>query len=112
MLHPMSAVKAPGLPFMGLRRRLDQSLVYDWVMRFPIMIYCSFILFRDVAAFFQQVSQDPIVFEQIDSGIVVAMLARISQWMFVILLSIQPLFRLRAIGKSEQVLPRIAALLA
>jgi protein-S-isoprenylcysteine O-methyltransferase Ste14 len=40
------------------------------------------------------------------------MLARISQWLFVVLLSIQPLFRLRAIGKTNEILPRVAALLA
>ncbi len=40
------------------------------------------------------------------------MLARISQWMFVVLLSMQPLFRLRPIAKSEEVLPRIVALIA
>jgi len=32
--------------------------------------------------------------------------------MFVVLLSIQPLFRLRAIGKSADILPRLAALVA
>jgi len=108
----MPVVKFLVMPFGDLRRRLDQSRIYDWAMRFPVMIYCSFILFRDVFAFCQQVLQDPVGFEQFDSGTVVAMLARISQWMFVILLSIQPLFRLRPIAKSEEILPRVAALIA
>jgi hypothetical protein len=46
------------------------------------------------------------VFEQFDSGIVIAMLAHISQWMFAIPLSLQPLFRLRAMGKSDEIMPR------
>ena len=100
------------MPFGKFRRRLDQSLIYDWAMRCPITVFCSFILFRDVATFCQQVLQDPAVFEQFDSGIIVAMLARISQWMFVALLSIQPLFRLRAIRKSNEITPRIVALTA
>ncbi len=108
----MPAVKFLAMPFGDLRRRLDRSLIYDWAMRCPVVVYCSFLLFRDVVAFCQQVAQDPVVFEQFDSGIVVAMLARISQWMFVVLLSIQPLFRLRAIAKSEEILPRVAALIA
>ena len=107
----MPAVKFAAIPFTNLRRRLDQSVIYDWAMRCPIMVYCAFILFRDVFAFCQQVLQDPTGFEHFDSGIVIAMLARISQWMFVILLSVQPLFRLRAIGKWR-ILPRLVALLA
>ena len=108
----MPAAKFLAMPFGDLRRRLDQSRIYDWAMRFPVMIYCSFILFRDVAGFYHQVLQDPTAFAEFDRGIVIAMLARISQWVFVILLSVQPLFRLRAIGKSDEVLPRVAALTA
>ena len=81
-------------------------------MRCPIMVYCSLILARDVSAFCEQVLQDPTVFEHFDSGIIIAMLARISQWMFAALLSIQPLFRLRAIRKSDEIMPRIGALIA
>ncbi|HYA04863.1 MAG TPA: methyltransferase [Xanthobacteraceae bacterium] len=108
----MPPVKFLAMPFGHLRRRLDQSRIYDWAMRCPIMVYCSFMLFRDVAAFCQQMLQQPALFAQFDSGLAVAMLARISQWMFVVLLSIQPLFRLRAIAKSDEILPRIAALIA
>ena len=108
----MLAAKFLSMPLGEFRRRLDQSLIYDWAMRCPIMVYCSFILFRDVAAFCQQVLQDPTVFEQFDSGIIIAMLARISQWMFAALWSIQPLFRLRAIRKSDEIMPRVVALIA
>jgi len=108
----MPAIKFLAMPFGDLRRRLDQSVTYDWAMRCPIMVYGSFILFRDVLGFCQQVAQDPVAFEQFDAGTFVAMLARISQWMFVILLSIQPLFRLRPVAKSEEILPRVVALIA
>lgn len=108
----MPADKFLAMPFGELRRKLDQSKIYDWAMRCPVMVYCSYILFRDVAAFCHQVQQNPVLFEHFDGGAVVAMLARISQWMFVILLSIQPLFRLRAIAKSEEILPRLVALIA
>ncbi len=108
----MPAVKFLAMPFGDLRRRLDRSQIYDWAMRCPIMVYCSFILFRDVLAFCQQVGQHPAAFAQFDAGTFVAMLARISQWMFIILLSIQPLFRLRPIARSEEILPRVGALIA
>ena len=108
----MPAIKSLTMPFGDLRRKLDQSIVYDWAMRFPIMIYCALLLGHDVLRFSQQVAQDPAAFQQFDTGVYVAMLARISQWMFVILLSIQPLFRLRPIAKSEELFPRVAALLA
>ena len=108
----MPAIKSLAMPFGDLRRRLDQSVVYDWAMRFPIMIYCSFLLGRDVFQFCQQVAHDPVAFQQFDAGTYVAMLARISQWMFVALLAILPLFRLRPIAKSQEILPRVAALIA
>ena len=100
------------MPFGELRRRLDRSLIYDWVMRCPIMIYYSLLLFRDVRAFFHQVALDPTAFAQFDVAVFAATLARISQWMFIFLFAIQPLFRLRAIAKSEAILPRLAALIA
>ncbi len=108
----MLAVKFLAMPFRDLRRRLDQSLIYDWAMRCPIVVFSLFVLCRDILAFWQQVLQNPGLFEQLDGGMVIAMLARVSQWMFVVLLSIQPLFRLRPIAKSEEILPRVAALIA
>ena len=59
-------------------------------MRCPIAAYSLFILYGDVYGLCQQVLQDPSLFERLDDGIVIAMLARISQWKFVVLLSIQP----------------------
>ena len=100
------------MPFGALRRRLDQSSAYDWAMRCPIMIYYSLMLVRDLRAFVHQVELDPTAFEQFDVAILAATLGRISQWMFIFLFAIQPLFRLRAIAKSEEILPRLTALIA
>ena len=52
------------------------------------------------------------MFGQPDSGIVIASLARVSQWMFVALLAILPVFRLRPIAKSDHIFPRLVALFA
>jgi protein-S-isoprenylcysteine O-methyltransferase Ste14 len=106
----MFADKFLAMPFSDLRRRLDQSAAYDWVMRFPIIVYYLVLLFRDINGFRHEVLQDPTAFLDWDSSMVMAMLARISMWMFIVLLSIQPLFRLRAIRKSDEILPRLAAL--
>ncbi|MGA2894238.1 MAG: methyltransferase [Xanthobacteraceae bacterium] len=106
----MSTNKFFSMPVGTLRRRLDQSAIYDWAMRCPIVAYSLFILARDVFAFSQQLQHDPGLFERFDGN--VAVLARLSQWMFVILLSLLPLFRLRPIAKSEDMLPRIGALVA
>ena len=107
----MPAVKFLAMPFGDLRRALDRSLIYDWAMRCPAVVFSSFMLLRDVLTFCHQVQQDPVLFEQFNGGLVVAMLARISQWMFVFLLSILPLFRLRPIAKSEEILPRLVPLI-
>ena len=107
----MPAVKFLAMPFADLRRKLDQSLIYDWAMRFPLVIFSSFILFRDVLAFCQQVVHNPALFEHFNGAVVIAMLAQISQWMFVLLLSILPLFRLRPIAKSDEILPRVVPLI-
>ncbi len=108
----MSSLKSFALSLDDLRRGRDRSVTYDWAMRFPVIVYCSFVLLRDVVGFWHQVLQHPGAFEQFDAGTVVAVLARVSQWMFVLLLSIQPLFRLRAIAKYETILPRVVALTA
>src|SRR5208282_6944042 len=71
--RPMPAIKFLAMPFGDLRRRLDQSVIYDWAMRCPIMIYCSFLLCRDVVGFCQQVAHDPAAFQQFDTGSYVAM---------------------------------------
>ena len=107
----MPAVKFLAMPFGDLRRKLDQSLVYDWAMRCPAVLFSSFILYRDVLSFCQKVVHNPALFEHFNGAVVIAMLAQISQWMFVFLLSILPLFRLRPIAKSDEILPRVVPLI-
>lgn len=108
----MPAVISPSALLGDVRRKLDQSQIYDRVMRCPVIAFSLLILCRDVLAFSQHALHDRAILEQFDIGLLAAMLARISQWMFVLLLSIQPLFRLRPIAKSEDMLPRVAALMA
>jgi protein-S-isoprenylcysteine O-methyltransferase Ste14 len=98
--------------YQNFRRRLDQSQLYDWAMRIPIVAYSLFVLIRDVLGFLDQILTQPAAFEQSNRGIVIAALARISQWIFIALLAILPVFRLRPIAKSEHILPRLVALLA
>lgn len=98
--------------FKNIRLRLDKSPLYDYAMRIPIVAYSLFVLSRDCFEFFDQIVMHPAMFEQPDSGIVMAALARVSQWMFVALLAMLPVFRLRPISKSDHVLPRLIALLS
>lgn len=101
--------------FTALRdfhRKLDQNRFSDWIMRIPVVSYSSFVLMRDVFGFWQQVAAQPVVFLQPDGGIIIATLARVSQWMFIALLAILPIFRLRPIAKSGDILPRAVALIA
>ncbi len=104
------AIVVPAV-FENIRYRLDQSPIYDWAMRIPILAYCLYVLSRDILAFSDQILTHPAMVEQLDSGVVIAALARVSQWMFVALLAILPIFRLRPIAKSVRILPRLVALL-
>ncbi len=102
---------AEAVVFKNIRRRLDQSQLYDWAMRIPAVAYSSVVLIRDILGYCDQIVTHPAMFEQPDSGMVIAALARISQWMFVALLAVLPVFRLRPIAKSDHILPRLVALL-
>src|SRR5476651_2060097 len=107
---PSRAIAGNGdyfMPLSDFRRSLEQSRFYDEAMRLPIVVYSFYVLIRDVIAFFEQVAQDPALLAQPDGGAIVATLARISQWMFVALLAVLPLFRHRPIAKSAQLLPRL-----
>jgi len=97
--------------FSTVRRKLDQSHLYDWMMRIPIVTYSLFVLARDVHSFFEEIVAHPAMFEQPDGRVIMATLACASQWMFVALLAILPTFRLRPVAKSDQLLPRLVALL-
>jgi protein-S-isoprenylcysteine O-methyltransferase Ste14 len=93
-------------------RRIEQSRIYDWIMRLPIFLYSLYALLHDLFSFSGQVAQDPTLWAHADAGAIVATLARVSQWMFIALLAVLPLFRHRPIAKSTGWVPRIAALVA
>ena len=90
--------------------RIEQSRLYDWTMRLPIVLYSFYALVHDVGDFSAQVAQEPALWAHADFGVIIATLARVSQWMFVALLAVLPLFRHRPIAKSTALLPRLAAL--
>jgi protein-S-isoprenylcysteine O-methyltransferase Ste14 len=98
-------IAAPKNLLGGLNDRL-----LDRVMRAPIVVYSSFVLGLDVFHFCRQIGADPAIFLNPDSGVIVATLARVSQWMFVLLLAVLPIFRLRPAAKSNAMLPRACAL--
>ena len=94
----------------NLFSRIEQSRLYDWTMRLPIVLYSAYVLAHDVIAFCGEVAEDPAPWTHADTGMIIATLARVSQWMFVALLAVLPLLRHRPIAKSTAVLPRLAAL--
>ena len=95
----------------NLFSRIEQSRLYDWAMRLPIILYSFYALVHDVVSFSAQVAQEPTVWAHADAGVIIASLARVSQWMFIAVLAVLPLFRHRPIAKSTAVLPRLAALI-
>ncbi len=94
-----------------LFRRIEQSRIYDWTMRLPIFIYSLYALVHDIISFSGQVAHDPATWAQVDASGIIATLARVSQWMFIALLGLLPLFRHRPVAKSRGWLPRMTALL-
>ncbi len=94
----------------NLFARIEQSRFYDWAMRLPIVLYSLYALVHDVAGFSGQVAREPAAWAHPDAGAIIATLARVSQWMFVALLAVLPLFRHRPIAKSAALVPRFAAL--
>jgi protein-S-isoprenylcysteine O-methyltransferase Ste14 len=96
----------------GVHSRFDEYPWFDRMMRVPIVGYSLAVLAFDVLAFCWQVAAHPDVFRDPDGGVVAATLARVSQWEFILLLAILPVFRFRPIAKSGSLLPRIGALAA
>jgi protein-S-isoprenylcysteine O-methyltransferase Ste14 len=94
----------------SLFSRIEQSRFYEYAMRLPIVLYSLYALVRDVGSFSAQVAQEPALWAHPDADVIVATLARVSQWMFVAMLAALPLFRHRPIAKSTGLLPRLAAL--
>jgi protein-S-isoprenylcysteine O-methyltransferase Ste14 len=94
----------------GLFSGIEQSRFYDWAMRLPIVFYSLYALLHDVIGFFGQVAHEPALWASPDAGVIIAALARVSQWMFLALMTVLPLFRHPPIAKSATLLPRLAAL--
>jgi protein-S-isoprenylcysteine O-methyltransferase Ste14 len=90
--------------------RIEQSRAYDWAMRLPVFLYSLYALVHDAINFIEQVAQDPTAWASIDASAIIATLARVSQWIFLALLALLPLFRHRPIAKSTSWLPRFVAL--
>jgi protein-S-isoprenylcysteine O-methyltransferase Ste14 len=93
-----------------LFHRIEQSRFYDRAMRLPILLYSLYALVHDVTDFAEQVTHDATTWAHADASMIIATLARVSQWMFILLLAALPLFRHRPIAKSSAWLPRITAL--
>ncbi len=110
-MNPHASPAYPGAPAMSgnLIGRIEQSRLYDWTMRLPAVLYSLYALVHDVGDFSGQVAQEPALWAHADFGVMIATLARVSQWMFVALLAALPLFRRRPIAKSTALLPRLAA---
>jgi protein-S-isoprenylcysteine O-methyltransferase Ste14 len=100
------------MSFSEFRQRLDQSRFYDQAMRIPLIAYSVFVLFFDVVAFLDQAHARPSILSTPDFGVVMTVLARMCQWMFIALFAVLPIFRLRPIAKSDGVFPRLAPLAA
>jgi len=100
------------MALMRFHDRLDKYRLFDWAMRAPIVCYTLGVLAWDVWMFCHQVAAQPGVFAHPDSGIIVATLARVCQWMFVGILAALQVVRLRPVAKSEDILPRLGALVA
>src|SRR5271157_910371 len=100
-VNPHASPRCPGGPIMSsnLLSRIQESRLYDWTMRLPIVLYSLYVLAHDVIAFCGQVAQEPALWAHADTGVIIATLARVSQWMFVALLAALPLFRHRPIAK-------------
>ena len=81
-------------------------------MRVPLIIYALLLLVIDVVAFLDQVLVRPSPLSAPDFGVVMTVLARMCQWMFIALFAILPIFRLRPIAKSNGIFPRLAPLAA
>jgi protein-S-isoprenylcysteine O-methyltransferase Ste14 len=109
-MKPIEAGITAGDGVLGaVRRSLDQSRLYDWAMRLPIVTYSLLVLGNDMLGFYQQILAAPALLLAPDG--IIATLARVSQWMFIGLLAIFPLVRYRPVVKSQDMLPRLGALI-
>jgi len=96
----------------AVRVRPDETALYDWIMRIPIVAYLLFVLAIDVINFYHQAATQQFEFHGLESGMPIAVMARVSQWIFISLLTVFLLLRARPIGKSHQIWPRLLALMS
>jgi len=96
----------------AVRVRRDETALYDWIMRIPIVAYLLFVLTVDVINFYHQATTQQFEFHRLDSGMPIAVMARVSQWIFTSLMTVFLLLRARPIGKSDQIWPRLLALMS
>ena len=66
--------------------KIEHSRFYDWTMRLPIVLYSLYALVHDLLSFFGQVAQEPAQWAHADAGVIIATLARVSEWMFLALM--------------------------
>jgi protein-S-isoprenylcysteine O-methyltransferase Ste14 len=97
-------VRSVGLPLA----RLQQSRVYDALMRLPILIYGTLIGWASLMGLAKYVGTADPTLPNAVYGINIAM--RVSSIAFLILLAIMTVVRRRARGKARGVEPRISAL--
>ena len=89
-----------------LLRTVQSSRAYDWTMRLSAALYAFYALGSDVSGLYHDAHE----WGHADFGTIVAILTRVSQWIFIALLGTLPLVRHRPIAKSNGLLPRLAAL--
>ena len=99
-------------PFTNFRRRIEKNRLYDLSMRGLLIAYSLFVLFFDIVVFINQIIARPSPLAAPDIGIVMTVLARTCQWMFIALFAILPIFRLRPIAKSYGIFPRLLPIAA
>ena len=97
-------VRSAGLPLT----KLQQSRVYDALMRLPILVYGTLIGWASLMGLAKYVGAADPTLPHAVYGINIAM--RVSSIAFLILLAIMTVVRRRATGKARGVEPRISAL--
>jgi protein-S-isoprenylcysteine O-methyltransferase Ste14 len=97
-------VRSAGLPLA----KLQQSRVYDALMRLPILVYGTLIGWASVMGLAKYVDTADPTLPNAVYGINIAM--RVSSIAFLILLAVMTVVRRRATGKARGVEPRISAL--
>ena len=82
------------------------------MMRTPVVGYSLFVLTQDIFGFCTEAATHPAAFGEPGGDVTLAVLARVSQWTFIMLLAILPIFRLPVVRKSDHMWPRFVALTA